>query len=167
LDLAFLAQDGEGVTARLLPEVTPFPSAQIGLSRLRTLSVEQIERTPQIASAQCLQGNVHVRGIRPLTGGQLMCFSPGPRRRFTGLGRQSFSLGVRRSHRLPGADDNAEQQRRNDGRTGGKQEFVATNEFLKAIGRTRGASREAESESIKCFSFSSRRCLMTRSLPQV
>ena len=44
---------------------------------------------------------VHVRGVGPLTGAQLMCLSPGPRRRFTGLGRQSFSFGVRRLHRLP------------------------------------------------------------------
>ena len=56
----------------LLPEITPFPAAQISLARLRTLAIQQLQRAAEIVSIERLLGDVHVRSVGALAGDEFI-----------------------------------------------------------------------------------------------
>src|SRR5882672_4459144 len=70
----FLAKGEQSIAAGLLPEVTPFPSAQVGLARAVCLAVEQVEREAEIVSIERLFSEVHVRGVSALAGRKFLDF---------------------------------------------------------------------------------------------
>ena len=92
-DFAFLAKREQCVAAGLLPEITPFPAAQILLARLGPLAVQQIQRAAEIVAGQCLCGDVHVRGVGALARGEFSGFGLFAQFCFFGLRRQRL-LGV-------------------------------------------------------------------------
>src|SRR5262245_24220434 len=47
----------------LLPEITPFPAAQVRLARPRPMTIQEPPCSPKIIDAQGLLGQVHVRNV--------------------------------------------------------------------------------------------------------
>ena len=155
-DFGFLAKRGQRVAVGLLPEITPFPSAQILLAGLGPLAVEQILSASQVAPVKRLHGHVHVRGVGPPAGGEFGGFGLTAgliglfaQFGFVGLGfdrlrlgGQGFAFGARGQDRLPGADDDAEQQSRGNGENSGENQPVPAKRFLKLVGRARGTGQD-------------------------
>src|SRR5208283_2975056 len=73
-----LAKGKQCVTAGLLPEIAPFPAAQILLAWRWALPVEEFQRPAKIVSRQCLGSDIHVRGVSPLTGSEFFGFGVMP-----------------------------------------------------------------------------------------
>ena len=86
----FLAKGEQGVAAGLLPEITPFPAAQVALARPRPLPIEQVQRLAEIVSRQGQRSDIHVRGIGALPGGEFFSFGVLAQFGFFGSRRDGF-----------------------------------------------------------------------------
>ena len=132
-----------------LPEIAPFKSPQIVLSRLRAMLVQQLNCAAQVARVQRLLGQVNVGHVLIEAGGNFfllgaaaLLFGLSPQLRLQLLRRLRAVLRPRSAHGLPGADGRSHQQSGGNPSRGGKWSTMAAEQLLQTINIARRSGQD-------------------------
>src|SRR5678809_203468 len=97
-----MAKGEQSIARGLLPEITPFPPAEIPLTGLGTLAIQQIQNPAQIVSVERLFSDIHVRGVSTLSRSEFRSFRLLAQFGFVGLGGERLLLAGLRLFALGG-----------------------------------------------------------------